>query len=144
LLPASGTLSREPGSAGDPEWLREHLCLNLCNHLIYLAEWRRLLLTFSHRGIPVILLKGSALSLQSCGDLPLREFTDLDLLVHRGDVFKALRCSGWEGYQLRSPAANGSDADLLRSRGCQPNDVRNFHGIDSASAKAACQHGKIA
>jgi len=70
------------------------------------------------------LLKGSVLSLRSYGDLALRDFTDLDLLVHRGDVFKPLRCSGWEAGYF--------------------NDVRNFHGMNSASAKVACQHGRIA
>jgi len=101
------------------EWLLERLRLNLCNNLMFLAEWRRLLHAFNTAGIPVISFKGPALTLQAYGDLALRQFSDLDLLVNCVDVFKARDVLAGEGYELRSAVADGSHAALLRSGNCE-------------------------
>ena len=51
-------------------------------NLIWLQEWQHLLQLLDDAAIPVISFKGPALALTAYGDLTLREFHDLDLLVH--------------------------------------------------------------
>jgi hypothetical protein len=41
------------------------------------------------QGIPALAIKGPALAVQAYGDLSLRQFADLDLLVHPGDLSSA-------------------------------------------------------
>lgn len=49
---------------------------------------------------PVILLKGAALATAIYGDQALRPMSDLDLLVHPGDVIRALEALQGLGYEL--------------------------------------------
>jgi len=97
------------------EQLQQQLLLTARHNMLWLHEWRRILLAFEAEGIPVISLKGPAFALMAYGNIALREFTDLDLLVKQCDVSKACDALVREGYQLRFHIVSDSDAALLRS-----------------------------
>jgi hypothetical protein len=62
------------------------------------------------RGVPVIPFKGATLAVQAYGDLTLRDFTDLDLLVPEGSVGAAQAVLAMLGYEERSVVAGESEA----------------------------------
>jgi len=88
-------------------------------NLMWLQEWRRLLGLFDEAAIPAISFKGPALALIAYGDLTLREFHDLDLLVHPGDVVQAKNILQRTGYTLWTPTLGDSQETLLRSNNRQ-------------------------
>lgn len=101
------------------ERLQQRFLLTAKSNLVRFQEWRRILRAFETAGISVISLKGPALALQAYGDVALREFVDLDLLIQPDDVLRARDLLLREGYQLRSPLPGDGDAVLLRSRNRQ-------------------------
>ena len=88
-------------------------------NLIWLQEWQHLLQLLEEAAIPVISFKGPALALTAYGDLTLREFHDLDLLVHPGDVVRARDILLGTGYTLWTPVLGDSEQALLRSNNRQ-------------------------
>ncbi len=110
------------------EQFQQRLLLTARTNMLWLQEWRRILLAFEAAGIPVISLKGPAFALLAYGNIALREFTDLDLLVKPGDVSKARDALVREGYQLRFHMASDSDAALFRSGNRQLDFVNSEHG----------------
>lgn len=64
---------------------------------------------FRARGVPVIPIKGASLAVLAYGDLTLRDFTDLDLLVPKGFVGEAQVVLSALGYERRSVVAEESD-----------------------------------
>ena len=62
---------------------------------------------FENHGITAIPYKGPALALQVYGDLKLRSFVDLDVLVRRSDAARAgtlLAARGYRPHLQLSPA----------------------------------------
>jgi len=88
-------------------------------NLLWLQEWQQLLRTLEEAAIPVISFKGPALALMAYGDLGLREFHDLDLLVHPRDVPRAKDILTQAGYGLWSPLRTNSRKALLLSKNRQ-------------------------
>jgi hypothetical protein len=88
-------------------------------NLIWLQEWLRLLQLFEESAIPVISFKGPALALMAYGSLGLREFHDLDLLVHPANVVRAKDILLGSGYALWSPTVGDSEKSLLRTKNRQ-------------------------
>jgi len=76
---------------------------SLAQELISLSE------AFQARGVPVIPIKGATLAVLAYGDLALRDFTDLDLLVPEGSVGEAQAVLLALGYERRSVVAEQSD-----------------------------------
>jgi len=62
------------------------------------GELRRLLGTLSAAGVEALAYKGPPLAVQAYGDLSLRSYVDLDLLVRPGDVPQALDVLAAAGY----------------------------------------------
>jgi putative nucleotidyltransferase-like protein len=62
------------------------------------AELRRLLAALAADGVEALAYKGPALAVRAYGDLSLRSFVDLDLLVRPGDVPRALAALDAAGY----------------------------------------------
>lgn len=62
----------------------------------------QLLDLFQSAGIPVIPLKGPVLAQVLYDDATMRQFVDLDLLVHRQNVPRAIQALRHEGYMLDS------------------------------------------
>jgi hypothetical protein len=99
--------------------LRERLVRNAQENLAWLREWMRLLAALAEARIAVISFKGPALALTAYHNLPLREFTDLDLLVRPSDVAMAREVLTRQGYALDSPVPDHTAAGLIRSKNQQ-------------------------
>lgn len=56
------------------------------HNLAMTMELLQLLAALEQRGIPALPLKGPALAMQAYGDLALRSFGDLDILIHQRDL----------------------------------------------------------
>lgn len=69
---------------------------SLAQELISLCE------AFQERGAPVIPIKGATLAVLAYGDLALRDFTDLDLLVPKSSVAEAQAVLLAQGYKRRA------------------------------------------
>jgi len=70
-------------------------------------ELVRILRLFESRGIPAVPYKGPALAQRLYGDLTLRDFDDLDIVIHERDVARACRLildSGYAHAQQRDGA----------------------------------------
>jgi hypothetical protein len=72
-------------------------------NLFCAGELLALLGAFQQNGVRVATLKGPALAQSLYGDLCLREFADLDLIVHREDVCKAEDILSARGYRAQFP-----------------------------------------
>ena len=85
------TLSERPGLAPAAvfEQLRTRYQLNARKNLKFTAELFRILDCLEANSIPAIPLKGPVLAETVFGDLALRDFSDLDVLVHAHDVLRA-------------------------------------------------------
>jgi hypothetical protein len=90
LAAKHGVLPLVPGAR-----LKEHVQLNLA----LTGELLRLLAVFEKAGIGVIPLKGPILAETLYGDLGMRAFSDIDLLVHPNDRGRACRVLAKEGYR---------------------------------------------
>lgn len=62
---------------------------------------------FQARGVPVIPIKGATLAVVAYGDLALRDFTDLDLLVPQAAIAESQAVLRSQGYERRA-ASEGS------------------------------------
>lgn len=80
---------------------------NAQRNLALAAETLHLLDTLEKEGVPVLAFKGCVLSLAVYGNLSTRKGGDIDLLVRREDVWRALeileRCD-YRSFRERSPA----------------------------------------
>src|SRR5262249_24592825 len=70
---------------------------------MFACELLRLFGLFQQRHIPVVVFKGPTLAVSVYGDLALREFSDLDLLVNKADLCKAEEILTASGYQADFP-----------------------------------------
>jgi hypothetical protein len=71
---------------------------NAQRSLLFAGELLRLLTEFAHECIPVATFKGIVLAQSIYGDLSLREFSDLDIIVHDADVSKVEAILSSAGY----------------------------------------------
>jgi len=75
---------------------------NTVRNLYLTGELTRILKTFVDREIPALPFKGPLLAQQAYGNLGLREFQDLDLLIRPADVARVLPLLASEGYSPRA------------------------------------------
>lgn len=84
---------------------------------IFLAhELQRLLSLFAENDIAAVPYKGPALALQLYGNVALRQFSDLDILVQPRDVKSARDLLVAEDYVPFPPLTDGQQAILLRTQ----------------------------
>jgi hypothetical protein len=76
---------------------------NTVRNLYLTGELVRILKAFLNEGIPVLPFKGPLLAQQAYGNLGLRMFADLDLLIRPGDVARTLELLASEGYRPNPP-----------------------------------------
>jgi Uncharacterised nucleotidyltransferase len=80
----------------------QNLRLVLGQNLAFSTELMDVLELLGSNGIPTIPYKGPALALEAYGDIGLREFMDLDLLVLQRDVAHLTKTMSGAGYALRT------------------------------------------
>ena len=85
--------------------------LHLMGELIALTK------AFGNARIPVLPHKGPLLAQMAYGDLTLREFSDLDLLVHSTDLARAISLMAEQGYRTAADLAWLTPSALLRWTG---------------------------
>lgn len=78
------------------------------------GEMRRLLGLLAERGVDAIPFKGVALADRAYGDLALRDAGDIDLLVRRDDIVKAVELLESCGYRPIFPTSTRGESDYLR------------------------------
>lgn len=95
--------------------LRNDFRANNLRNLFLTGELLRLLGALGARGIPAVPYKGPALAASAYGNLALRQFSDLDILVHRGDVVEAGEVLDTLGYRPQHRLTRAQEAAFLRS-----------------------------
>lgn len=89
---------------------------NSARNTILTAELCRLIDLFNQHGIETIPYKGPALALFAYGDLALRRFVDLDVIVRKQDVPRARDLLLDDGYALTTPLTADQQDLLLRTQ----------------------------
>jgi hypothetical protein len=95
--------------------LREGLSAIARDNLFLTGELRKLLKLFAAHNIPALPFKGPSLAASVYGNLSLRHFRDLDILVHKRDILSAKTLLLSQGYCLRSQLTDAQEAALLQS-----------------------------
>jgi len=94
--------------------LRDHFYTNTRRNVILAAELLKLLNLFNAHHVPAIPFRGPALAASAYGDLALRQFGDLDILVHTREVLKAVDLLMSHGYQPIFPLPARREVILQR------------------------------
>jgi hypothetical protein len=85
---------------------------NLQKNLVFTGELLRLLGLFQQNAIPIAVFKGPVLAHTLYGDMSLREFSDLDVLIHEADLSNVEDILTTRGYQADFPDRNYRSAFL--------------------------------
>lgn len=108
VMPLLYSNLRKAGMEGVPrhaaESLGHHTRANGRHSFFLSAELMRLAKRFDAAGIPAIPFKGPVLAASAYGDVTLRHFSDLDILVRKTDIPAARRLMLSLGYRSKSPA----------------------------------------
>jgi len=83
--------------------------LRKADHLLHVMS------LLSRHGIESLALKGPSLAVQLYGDLSLRQFNDLDILIHEKDFFRTCELLTIEGYRQALPVNPDKKKRLVRS-----------------------------
>lgn len=100
----------------------EEICFELARlatqtanrNLYYSAELLRLLEFFKSAGIPAVNFKGPTLAQRAYGNIALREFGDLDILVRASDAVRARDLLVAEGFRPEFDRSQTLDAAFLK------------------------------
>ena len=85
-------------------------------NILLTHELQKLIALFAEHNVTAVPYKGPALALQLFGNVALRQFSDLDLLVHPRDVLRARDLLLRDGYEPLPPLTEGQQALLLRTQ----------------------------
>ncbi len=89
---------------------------NAARNIVLTAELSRLIKLFAASGIEAIPYKGPLLSLFAYGDLTLRRFVDLDIMVRKNDVRQARELMLADGYNAAKSLSLSQQELLLRTQ----------------------------
>jgi hypothetical protein len=89
---------------------------NAARNLIFADELSSVLKAFADVGVDAIVFKGPALAVSAYGDLALRRFVDLDVMVRRADVARAIEVMSGKGYASARPLNPEQQALLQRTQ----------------------------
>ena len=89
---------------------------NVARNVLLTAEMKRLIGLFSEKGIEAIPYKGPALALFAYGEIALRRFVDLDIMVRKEDVVRGIEFLIDDGYELSKELSVEQRALLLRTQ----------------------------
>ncbi|HYV82705.1 MAG TPA: nucleotidyltransferase family protein [Pyrinomonadaceae bacterium] len=96
--------------------LKKHYFENSARNTLLTAELCRLIKLFSQEGIETIPYKGPVLALFAYGDVALRRFIDLDVIVKKPDVLKAREILLSQGYTPSKSLSLDQQEMLLRTQ----------------------------
>jgi hypothetical protein len=96
--------------------LKKHYFENSARNTLLTAELCRFIDLFRNEGIETIPYKGPVLALFAYGDIALRRFVDLDVIVKRSDVLKAREILLKEGYIPSRSLSLDQQEMLLRTQ----------------------------
>ncbi|MDY6932266.1 MAG: nucleotidyltransferase family protein [Halobacteriota archaeon] len=82
------------------DYLRKQYNVNVAKNLTYYEELGKVLRVFKDEGIGTIVLKGAALAETVYGDIGLRPFSDVDLLIKKENLPEAKKILTDMGYKL--------------------------------------------
>lgn len=103
-----------------PDQQRRHLRVAVQRvsalNILLTHELQKLLTLFADNEVQAVPYKGPALALKLYGNVALRQFSDLDILVHPRDVLRARDLLLAEGYAQLPPLTEGQQAVLLRTQ----------------------------
>ena len=91
--------------------LQKYFRTNAVRNIYLTRELLKLLDLFASENIPVICFKGPILTVLTYGDLSLRQFADLDILVAQQDVVKAKNLLLAQGSEMRFHVIELTDAE---------------------------------
>jgi len=94
--------------------LREEFRKNATRNTLLAGEMARLARLFDSEGLPLLAYKGPALARQAFGDISLRRFVDLDVIVRRRDARRAGELLLTLGYEKPSGLTPSHEEFLLR------------------------------
>jgi hypothetical protein len=95
--------------------LRTRFRVNAQHNLFLTAELLKLLHLFEAHGIPAIPYKGPSLAALAYGNVALRYFDDLDILVHKRDILRAKALLISQGYRPWCQLTEAQEAAHLQS-----------------------------
>jgi Uncharacterised nucleotidyltransferase len=96
--------------------LKRHYQENAARNLLLTAELCHLIKLLAASGIEAIPYKGPLLALFAYGDLSLRRFIDLDIMVRKSDVLRARELLLAEGYDVAKSLTLDQQQLLLRTQ----------------------------
>jgi hypothetical protein len=96
--------------------LKQNYQDNVARNLLLTAELCRILQTFEAAGIEAVPYKGPALAAYAYGNLSLRRFVDLDILVRKADALRAKELLTALGFVCGTAWTNAQQALLLRTQ----------------------------
>lgn len=96
--------------------LKENYQDNVARNLLLTYELCRILQTFAAAGVEAVPYKGPALAVYAYGNLALRRFVDLDILVRKADTLRAKELLTARGFVCGTPWTNAQQALLLRTQ----------------------------
>jgi putative nucleotidyltransferase-like protein len=117
---------------------REYFRTHVQRNLFLTGELLRLLRLLTEHGIAALPYKGPVLAASVYGDVSLRDFSDLDILVQKKDILKSRELLISEGYRPRVPLTADQQVARLRSR-----NRKDFAFISEGSVKVEL-HWEIA
>ena len=95
---------------------KQHYVENLARNTVLTAELCRLITKFADSGIDAIPYKGPVLAQFAYGNLALRRFVDLDVIVRKSDVLQAREVLLNEGYTSTKSLTLSQQELLLRTQ----------------------------
>lgn len=98
------------------ERLKKNYQSNAARNLLLNAELCRILQQFETAGVETVPYKGPALAVYAYGNLALRRFVDLDILVRKADVMRAMEILEHAGFFCSTPWTSAQRALLLRTQ----------------------------
>ena len=95
--------------------LRQLYLVNAQRNVRLVQELLRVLRFLAAQGIEALPLKGPALAMQAYGDVSMRVISDLDILIHRQDFYRAYNLLPQLGYVPRVSLSGREGKWILRS-----------------------------
>jgi hypothetical protein len=99
------------------DWLRNFSKEHAGNNLFQTMELLKIVRLLENYNIPSLPFKGPTLAALIYGDVGLRQFCDLDILIHKKNIRKALRILAEQGYHpATSPSWSARFPTLTKGR----------------------------